>query len=100
MVFAFSSSIHWLRGLLEQAARIDIWAKEIALARVRRRFTRTTATSPSSWKRYRKELGESEAQARALRQRISRRKATLLYATKADAHNHAQLVEQFLERLD
>ncbi len=91
----------WPRGLSKEAARIDIWAKEIAPSHeLRRWFHSDDGDFTEFRKRYRKELGESEAQARALRQQISRRKATLLYATKADAHNHAQLVKQFLERLD
>ena len=34
-----------------------------------------------------------------LRKAIGRRKATFLYASKAEAHNHAQLLKAYLETL-
>ena len=48
--------------------------------------------------RYRKELSALRPEAEALRKAIGRRKATFLYATKAEAHNHAQLLEAYLAR--
>jgi uncharacterized protein YeaO (DUF488 family) len=91
----------WPRGLSKEAASIDIWAKEIAPSHELRRWFHSGDGDFTEFReRYRKELSAHHEQARALRKQIGRRKATLLYATKADDHNHAQLVKQFLERLD
>lgn len=91
----------WPRGLSKEAARIDIWAKGIAPSHeLRRWFHSQEGNFTELRKRYRKELGENEEEARALREQIGRRKATLLYASKTDEHNHAQLLREFLERLD
>lgn len=91
----------WPRGLSKEAASVDIWAKEIAPSHELRRWFHSDEGDFAEFrKRYRKELRANEEQARLLRKQIGRRNATLLYATKADAHNHAQLVKQFLEGLD
>lgn len=91
----------WPRGLSKEAASIDIWAKGIAPSHELRRWFHSDDGDFNEFrKRYRKELNANEEQARGLRKQIGRRKATLLYATKAAAHNHAQLVKQFLEQLD
>lgn len=91
----------WPRGLSKEAAKVDSWAKDIAPSHELRRWFHSDQGDFTEFrKRYRKELDANMERMRELRNEIGRRKATLLYATKADAHNHAQLVKQFLEGLD
>ena len=76
----------WPRGLSKDAAQIDIWAKELAPSHeLRRWFHSDEGNWPGFKTRYRKELSAQRAEAEALRKRIARRKATFLYATKAEA---------------
>ena len=90
----------WPRGLSKDAAQIDIWAKELAPSHeLRRWFHSDEGTWPSFKARYRKELSGHQSEAEKLRKAIGRRKATFLYASKAEAHNHAQLLKAYLETL-
>ena len=90
----------WPRGLSKDAAQIDIWAKELAPSHELRRWFHSDEGNWTAFKtRYRKELSTRRPDAEALRKAIGRRKATFLYASKAEAHNHAQLLEAYLEKL-
>ncbi|MBT8480976.1 MAG: DUF488 family protein [Myxococcales bacterium] len=90
----------WPRGLSKGAAQIDLWAKELAPSHELRRWFHSDEGHWTGFKsRYRKELSARLPDAEALRKKIGRRKATFLYATKAEAHNHAQLLEAYLEKL-
>ena len=90
----------WPRGLSKADARIDIWAKELAPSHeLRRWFHSDEGTWPEFKKRYRKELRTVGKEAQELRREIGRRKATFLYASKSEAHNHAQLLQAHLETL-
>ena len=90
----------WPRGLSKDAAQIDIWAKELAPSHELRRWFHSDEGNWTGFKnRYRTELSALRPDAEALRQAIGRRNATFLYATKAEAHNHAQLLEAYLEKL-
>jgi uncharacterized protein YeaO (DUF488 family) len=73
----------WPRGLSKDAAQIDIWEGNWTAFKTR----------------YRKELSARRPDAEALRKAIGRRKATFLYASKAEAYNHAQLLDAYLEKL-
>lgn len=90
----------WPRGLSKASAKIDLWAKELAPSHeLRRWFHGDEGNWAEFKKRYRKELSQNQAGARELRKSIGRRKATFVYATKAEEHNHAQLLKAYLERL-
>lgn len=90
----------WPRGLSKADAKIALWAKELAPSHdLRRWFHSDEGEWPEFKKRYRKELSDHRAEAEKLRKEIGRRKATLLYASKAEAHNHAQLLKAYIERL-
>ncbi len=91
----------WPRGLSKDAAKVDIWAKELAPSHELRKWFHGDGGNFAEFKkRYRRELSAKETEALALRKQIGRRKATFLYATKDSAHNHAQLLAAFLETLD
>jgi uncharacterized protein YeaO (DUF488 family) len=90
----------WPRGLSKDAAQIDVWAKELAPSHELRRWFHSDEGNWAGFKRrYRKELSARRPDAEALRKTIGRRKATFLYASKAEAHNHAQLLKAYLEEL-
>ena len=90
----------WPRGLSKTAAKIDLWAKELAPSHeLRRCFHSDAVTWTEFKKRYSKELSSHRVEAKELHKRIGRRKATFLYASKAEAYNHAQLLKAFLEKL-
>ena len=90
----------WPRGLSKADAAIDVWAKDLAPSHeLRRWFHSEDGSWPEFKKRYRKELSGRRAEAASLKKAIGSRKATFLYATKADSHNHAQLLESYLRRL-
>jgi len=90
----------WPRGLSKVDAKIDLWAKGLAPSHdLRRWFHSDEGTWSEFRKRYRKELSSRRAEAEELRKCIGRRKATFLYASKAEAHNHAQLLKAYLEKL-
>ncbi|MEM7435454.1 MAG: DUF488 family protein [Myxococcota bacterium] len=90
----------WPRGLSKEQASIDLWVKELAPSTQLRRWFHS---ADGNWlefkKRYRQELSERRDEAWALQSRIGDQKVTFLYATKAEDHNHAQLLKAFLERL-
>ena len=90
----------WPRGLSKADAKIDLWAKELAPSHELRRWFHSDEGGWTEFKkRYRKELSGRRAEAEKLRDEIGSRKATFLYASRAEAHNHAQLLEAFLESL-
>lgn len=90
----------WPRGLSKASAAIDLWAKDLAPSHELRRWFHSDEGNWTQFKkRYRKELSAHVTDAKDLRKSIGRRKATFLYATKAEEHNHAQLLKAYLEAL-
>ena len=90
----------WPRGLSKEEAQVDLWVKDLAPStELRLWFHGEVATWTEFKKRYRRELAGNEDAAIELRKRIGRRKATFLYASKAAADNHAQLLKAHLEKL-
>ena len=90
----------WPRGLSKESAKIDVWAKDLAPStELRRWFHSEMGTWDEFKKRYRRELRGREDAALELRDRICKGKATFLYATKTEKHNHAQILKAHLEAL-
>ena len=90
----------WPRGLSKAAAKIDLWPKSLAPSHELRRWFHGEDGSWTDFKRrYKKELAARTAEALELRKQIGRRRATFVYATKTETHNHAQLLRAFLESL-
>lgn len=90
----------WPRGLSKADAKIDLWPKELAPSHeLRRWFHGEEGNWPEFQKRYRKELVAREAEARELSEQIGKQRATFVYATKNEQHNHAQLLKAHLESL-
>jgi len=90
----------WPRGLSKESAKVDVWAKDLAPSTELRRWFHSEAGTWNEFKkRYQRELRGREDMALELRDRIRTGKATFLYATKAEEHNHAQLLKAHLETL-
>jgi uncharacterized protein YeaO (DUF488 family) len=92
----------WPRGLSKTAARIDLWARELAPSDDLRRWF---GHEPSKWEGFRERYLQELTQAdkadhlAALRQTMrSHRKVTLLYAAHDQAHNNAVVLQQLLQQ--
>jgi uncharacterized protein YeaO (DUF488 family) len=84
----------WPRGLSKEAAAIDEWMKEIApSAELRRWF----GHDPDKWRefrrRYERELRAREALVDAIAALAARRRVTLVYGARDEAHNDAVVLE-------
>jgi uncharacterized protein YeaO (DUF488 family) len=80
----------WPRGLSKEKAAIDEWMKEIApSAELRRWF----GHDPKRWRefrrRYEQELRAHEDRVREIAALASRRRVTLVYSARDQAHNDA-----------
>ena len=90
----------WPRGLSKEAAKVDLWFKNLAPSTELRRWFHSDAGSWGEFqKRYRKELSANREVATDLRKQLGRKKTTFLFAVKDSRHNHAILLKAFLEKL-
>jgi uncharacterized protein YeaO (DUF488 family) len=89
----------WPRGLKKQEAAVDIWLKDIAPSPALRRWF---GHDPAKWTefqgRYREELDKNSPVVEELRRHIGQSDATLLYAAKDEDHNHAIVLQRFIDR--
>ena len=86
----------WPRGLPKERASLDLWNKEIAPTPMLRTWFDHRPDRFAKFKqRYRAELRSNQAVAEILRQ-IGRRTATLVYAARDPAVNHAIVLAEFL----
>ncbi len=90
----------WPRGLTKEAARVDVWLKEVAPStELRRWFHERPAQWPAFRKRYLAELAKPAAAA-ALDDLYhlaeTRRKITLVFASRDEEHNSAVVLKELL----
>jgi uncharacterized protein YeaO (DUF488 family) len=90
----------WPRGLKRDAAKIDVWLKDIAPGTALRQWF---GHDPSRWtefqRRYRRELADHPEAVAALRGLIkANNRVTLLFAAKDAEHNNAVALKNFLGR--
>ena len=91
----------WPRGVTKAKARIDLWLKDVAPSDALRRMVHG---DPSTWKEfvtaYARELKTEPAKSAfaGLRARSGKQRITLIYAARDEIHNHAVLLERWLER--
>ncbi|AOU99666.1 hypothetical protein BI364_10285 [Acidihalobacter yilgarnensis] len=90
----------WPRGLSKAAARIDLWAKDVAPSDALRQWF---GHDPAKWDvfqhRYSAELAKNVDAMAALRSELSAhvRGATLLYAAHDEQHNNAVVLLRYLQ---
>ncbi|MDK4735096.1 DUF488 domain-containing protein [Rhizobium sp. CNPSo 3490] len=87
----------WPRGLKKQEAAVDVWLKDIAPSPALRRWF---GHDPAKWnefqRRYLDELKKNSSAVEELERRIGQSDATLLYAAKDQAYNHAIVLQRFI----
>src|ERR1700761_4738385 len=90
----------WPRGITKENAAIKEWAKDLAPStELREWFNHETELWPEFEKRYKAELKKNEA-VEAFREEYREAKViTLVYAAKDQEHNHALVLQHYLEGL-
>lgn len=90
----------WPRGVSKEEAQLDEWCKDVAPSDGLRKWF---DHDPNRWvefqERYRVELEERRDECRDLIERCDEDLLTLLYAAKNTEHNHALILQDFLEGL-
>ena len=89
----------WPRGIKKEDAHIDEWMKEIAPStELRKWFHHEEGSWEAFRKKYHAELKASPA-VEELRSCIKEHKTvTFLYAAKDEEHNHALVLQEFVEK--
>ncbi|GMA61338.1 DUF488 domain-containing protein [Alicyclobacillus fastidiosus] len=92
----------WPRGVSKEAARIDVWMKEVAPSNELRKWIHQ---DPSRWEefvaRYRAELAESSEAAvciQQLREAASAHAVTLVFSAKTEDRNNATVLRDVLRQ--
>lgn len=89
----------WPRGLSKDAARVDLWVKDVAPSDALRRWF---GHDPERWdefrRRYTRELDAAPDAVAALRRTMAGGHVTLVYGAKDEAHNNAAALAAYLAR--
>lgn len=90
----------WSRGIPKDAARIDLWLKEIAPSP---ELGKDFCHAPAKWEAFRslylEELEKNEVPVKTLLEHAREGTETLVYGAKDPVYNHARVLEEFLGRL-
>jgi uncharacterized protein YeaO (DUF488 family) len=87
----------WPRGLSKDAARIDLWMKDIApTTELRKWFNHDPARWTTFQEKYRAELSQLGERLDELRDRAKKEPVTLLYGAKDTEHNQAVVLRGVL----
>lgn len=92
----------WPRGLARDAARLDAWARDVAVSDDLRRWF---GHDPAKWEefraRYRAELlaPEKRLLLAELAERARQGTVTILYGAREERYNNAQVLREVLEEL-
>jgi uncharacterized protein YeaO (DUF488 family) len=89
----------WPRGVSKAAARVDLWAKDLAPSdRLRRWFAHDPARFKEFRSRYLAELRDRDEELEALGRHARHTGVTLLFAARDEAHNNAVVLAEALRR--
>ncbi|HJQ53982.1 MAG TPA: DUF488 family protein [Gemmatimonadaceae bacterium] len=89
----------WPRGLTRRAADVDEWLKDVAPStELRKWFGHDPARWPEFKRRYRRELRAHREAVDRIARLAARRRVTLVYGAKDDAHNDAVVLADVLRR--
>ena len=87
----------WPRGMTKTAAKLDLWAKELAPSPdLRKEFNHQPERFAEFRHHYLGELSRNPAVA-SFRAELKRPKVTLLYGAHDSANNHAVVLKEFLD---
>lgn len=90
----------WPRGVSKEEAKIDEWRKEIApSSELRKAFHDGSLGWGDFRQRYMKELTACRDELRDLAQRAKKGRVTLVFASKEERHNNAEVLRQYLRML-
>jgi uncharacterized protein YeaO (DUF488 family) len=88
----------WPRGLSKEAAKVDVWLKEIAPGTALRKwFAHDPKKMESFAKKYKEELEQNPDAVNELKQYIKKGKVTLVYGAKDPECNQAVVLQSFLK---
>jgi len=88
----------WPRGLSKGEAGVDLWLKEVAPStELRKWFNHDPERWPEFRRRYIAELEAADVPLDRLEQIARDGDLTLLYATRDERHNNAQVLKELLE---
>jgi len=88
----------WPRGVSKEAAQLDEWNKEVAPSpELRKWFDHDPEKFEEFKKRYKGELTYKESELQQLIDRAEQDRVSLLYAAKDKIHNHAVVLQEFME---
>ncbi len=88
----------WPRGLSKDAARIDLWVKDLAPStELRRWYGHDPARWPEFRSRYLAELQAQPEAVQALLQQIAQGPVTFVYASRETHRNSATVLKDYLE---
>lgn len=91
----------WPRGLTRQAARVDLWLREIAPSdELRREFGHDPARWEEFRRRYRAELAAASEPLARLREAAAGGPLTLLFGAADREHNNAVVLRELLAEED
>ncbi len=89
----------WPRGMKKSSLKYDVWEKSITPSSGLRKWFH--ADPSERWNSfasmYQKELEDSEAAHKFIDEIKKYERVTLLYASKDADHNHARILQQFLQ---
>jgi len=89
----------WPRGLSKAAARVDVWARELAPSdALRRWFGHDPAKWPEFRRRYFEELRTKELEVKEIERLARGGRLTLLYGARHERHNNAVALAAFLRK--
>ena len=89
----------WPRGVAKEAAKIDLWLKDLApTAELRKWYVHATSKAPEFRKRDWKELKAKRDLLTLLKHRTTESPVTFVYAAKDEEHNSAVALKEYLEQ--
>ncbi|WP_386083696.1 DUF488 domain-containing protein [Vreelandella sp. F11] len=90
----------WPRGVSKEEANINEWRKEVApSSELRKAFHNGSLGWNDFRRRYLKELTSYRESLRDLAQRAKNERVTLVYASKEERRNNAEVLRQYLKML-
>ncbi len=90
----------WPRGVSKEEAKIDEWRKEVApSSELRKAFHNSSLDWSGFRRRYLKELTSYRESLRDLAQRARKERVTLVFASKEERRNNAEVLRQYLNML-
>jgi uncharacterized protein YeaO (DUF488 family) len=90
----------WPRGMKKEAARADVWMREVAPSdALRKSFCHDVKKWPAFEKKYRAELADKKAMIAELKRMEKEHETlTLLYGAKDEEHNQAVVLAEVLKQ--